>query len=182
MPDINLLPWREELREERKRQFFSALMLTAVLAGLIGFAWNTRVNSFIDAQKQRNRLLETEMAALDAQAKEIRRLKKLKSEMLGRMEVIKGLQTNRPEIVKLYDQLVRVVPDGVYLSSFSARGDSVAMRGKAESNNLISSFMRQLDNSGKFAQPNLTEVNADRELGEQGSQFTMTARVTAQNR
>lgn len=64
MPDINLLPWREELREERKRQFFSALALTAVLAGLIGFAWHTWVNSFIDAQAQRNKLLETVTASL----------------------------------------------------------------------------------------------------------------------
>ena len=182
MPDINLLPWREYLREERKRQFFAALILTAVLARIIGFAWNTWVNSFIDAQEQRNQLLETEIAALDAQANEIRKLKKQKSEMLDRMEVIKGLQTNRPEIVKLYDQLVQVVPDGVYLSSFSVDGDSVSMQGKAESNNRISSFMRQLDRSDKFAQPNLTEVNADRELGEQGSQFTMAARVIGQNR
>ena len=85
MPDINLLPWREELREERKRQFFSALALTAVLAGIIGFAWNTWVGSFIDAQERRNQMLETEITALDAQANEIRGLKKRKSEMLDRM-------------------------------------------------------------------------------------------------
>ena len=182
MPDINLLPWREELREERKRQFFSALALTAVLAGIIGFAWNTWVGSFIDAQERRNQMLETEITALDAQANEIRGLKKRKSEMLDRMEVIKGLQTNRPEIVKLYDQLVRVIPDGVYLSNFVVDGESISMEGKAESNNRISSFMRQLDKSEKFAQPNLTNVTADRELGNQGSKFTMAAKVSSQSK
>jgi len=180
MPDINLLPWREELREERKRQFFSALVLTAVLAGIIGFAWNTWVNSFVDAQERRNQMLETEISALDTQANEIRKLKKQKSEMLDRMEVIKGLQTNRPEIVKLYDQLVQVVPDGVYISSFTVNGSSASLEGKAESNNRISSFMRQLDRSEKFEQPNLTKVTADRELGDQGSQFTMAVKIVDQ--
>lgn len=177
MPDINLLPWREELREERKRQFFSAMILTAILAGIIGFAWHSRVNVIIDAQERRNEMLEVEISALDTQANEIRELKKRKNEMLDRMEVIKGLQTNRPEIVKLYDQLVQVVPDGVYLSSFEVDGNSVSMEGKAESNNRISTFMRQLDRSGKFSSPNLTKVTADRELGDQGSQFSMAALV-----
>lgn len=181
MPDINLLPWREELREERKRQFFSSLVLTAVLAALIGFAWYTWVNSFIDGQEKRNQILQTEISALDTQANEIRALRKEKSEMLDRMEVIKGLQTNRPEIVKLYDQLVRVVPDGVYLSRFNVNGASISMEGRAESNNRISSFMRQLDRSPKFSDPNLTQVNANRELGEQGSQFAMVAKVIGQD-
>ena len=181
MPDINLLPWREELREERKRQFFSALALTAVLAAIIGFAWYTKVNASINAQEQRNKILETEISVLDTQANEIREFKKQKAEMLDRMEVIKGLQTNRPEIVKLYDQLVQVVPDGVYLSSFQVNDNAVSMQGKAESNNRISSFMRRLDRSGKFSNPNLTKVTADRELGDQGSQFTMAAKVIDQS-
>ena len=180
MPDINLLPWREELREERKRQFFSTLVLTAILAGLIGFAWYTWVSAFINAQERRNQMLETEISALNKQADEIRAFKKQKSEMLDRMEVIKGLQTNRPEIVRLFDQLAQVIPDGVYLSSLSVDGSAVSMQGKAESNNRISSFMRQLDRSGKFAQPNLTKVTADKELGSQGSQFTMAAKVVDQ--
>jgi len=177
MPDINLLPWREEVREERKRQFFSALALTAVLSGMIGFAWHSWTNSIIGEQQTRNKMLEDEITKLDSQASEIRKLKDTKSEMLDRMQVIKGLQTNRPEIVKLYDQLVRVMPDGVYLSNLSVAAGAVSMDGKAESNNRISALMRQLDQSSKFSQPNLTQVTADSELGEQGSEFTMTAVV-----
>lgn len=181
MPDINLLPWREELREERKRQFFSSLVLTAVLAAIIGFAWDSWIDIQISTQASRNNILETEISKLDAQANEIRELKRAKSEMLDRMEVIKGLQTNRPEVVKLYDQLVQVVPDGVYLSTLDVQGSKMSMQGKAESNNRISSMMRQIDQSGKFAQPNLTTVTADRELGDQGSNFVMTAQVIDQS-
>lgn len=177
MPDINLLPWREAEREERKRQFFSALVLTCVLAALIGFAWDSFVNTKIAAQQRRNDLLQTEITRLDAMAAEIRELRRTKAEMLDRMEVIKGLQTNRPEIVRLFDQLVQVTPDGVYLLSLSVAGDVLSFEGKAESNNRISALMRQIDASEKFSEPNLTTVTADSELGAQGSRFSMTAQV-----
>jgi len=177
MPDINLLPWREAQREERKRQFFSALVLTCVLAGLIGFAWNSFINSQVTAQQRRNDLLQTEITKLDAMAAEIRELRRAKAEMLDRMEVIKGLQTNRPEIVRLFDQLVQVTPDGVYLLSMTVSGTALSFEGKAESNNRISALMRQIDASDKFTQPNLTTVTADFELGAQGSRFSMTAQV-----
>jgi len=85
MPDINLLPWREAEREERKRQFFSALVLTCILAGLIGFAWNSFINTKITAQQLRNDLLQTEITKLDAMAAEIRELRRAKAEMLDRM-------------------------------------------------------------------------------------------------
>lgn len=179
MPDINLLPWREEQREERKRQFLSALVLVAILAGLIGFAWNTIVNSKIASQDSRNSLLDAQIKLLDAEAKEIRELKEDKAEMLDRMQVIKGLQTNRPEIVKLYDQLVVSMPDGIYISNLAVQGNRMSMDGKAESNNRISALMRQLDQAEKFNSPNLEEVTADKELGSQGSQFTMTAVIAS---
>lgn len=180
MPDINLLPWREEMREERKRQFFSSMALTAVLAGMIGFAWGSWINATIDAQDRRNNMLQTEISKLDEQAAEIRALRDAKAEMLDRMEVIKGLQTNRPEIVRFYDQLVRVVPDGVYISNLVVSGKNVSMEGKAESNNRISSLMRQLEGAQKFTLPNLTRVTADRELGDQGSQFTLAVKIIDQ--
>lgn len=179
MPDINLLPWREEQREERKRQFLSALVLVAILAGVIGFVWNSLVVSRIDGQLDRNSLLEAQIKLLDSEANEIRSLKEEKAEMLDRMEVIKGLQINRPEIVKLYDQLVTSMPDGVYISDLEVSGSRLSMQGKAESNNRISALMRQLNQAEKFSDPNLAEVTADRELGSQGSQFTMTAVVTS---
>jgi len=91
--------------------------------------------------------------------------------------VIKGLQTNRPEIVRLFDQLVQATPDGVYMLSLSVTGNSLSFEGKAESNNRISALMRQIDASEKFSQPNLTTVTADSELGAQGSRFSMTAQV-----
>jgi len=179
MPDINLLPWREEQREERKRQFLSSLVLVGLLAGVIGFVWNSFVVNRIDAQLDRNGLLEGQIKLLDSEANEIRLLKEEKAEMLDRMEVIKGLQINRPEIVKLYDQLVTSMPDGVYISNLEVENQKMSIQGKAESNNRISALMRQLSQSDKFSEPNLVEVTADRELGSQGSQFTMTAVITS---
>ena len=175
MPDINLLPWREEQREQRKNEFFILLAGAAVFAVIIGFLWASWREVLIDAQVARNQILQDEIAVLEQQVAQITKLKKEKVEMIDRMAVIKGLQTNRPEIVKLFDQLARVIPDGVYLTELDVKAQAMSMKGKAESNNRISTFMRELNKSDKFSAPNLTVVNADRELGEQGSKFTMTA-------
>ncbi|MBC6427872.1 MAG: PilN domain-containing protein [Cellvibrionales bacterium] len=177
MPQINLLPWREEQREERKRQFLGVLVLMVLLALAIGLAWSAAVNLQIAAQKSRNAMLEAEIATLAQRTAEIGNLQAQRGEILERIQVIKGLQVNRPEIVRLYEQLAHAFPDGVYINKLQFADNTLSMDGKAESNNRISALMRNLDQAEKFASPSLRTVTADSELGEQGSSFHMTAQV-----
>ena len=177
MPDINLLPWREELREERKRQFTVVVSGVFILGLLIGYAWEVNISSKINAQEARNSVLQAGIDDLETQVAEIRALRDSKADMIDRMAVIKGLQTNRPEIVRLFDEFARSIPDGTYIEELAVVGNSLSLEGKAESNNRVSAFMRQLDNSEKFSAPNLTRVDADPTLGDQGSSFTMVIQV-----
>ena len=121
--------------------------------------------------------MQAGIAELDEEIQGIQQLKDDKADMLDRMQVIKGLQGNRPEIVKLFNQFVQVLPEGTYVSRIEALGATLSVEGKTESNQRISSFMRSMDQTGKFSDPNLTTVNADRELGDQGSSFEMTATI-----
>jgi len=177
MASINLLPWRDELREERKRQFLSVLACFVLLAGLIGLLWVGVQTAQIKNQVATNAALQSGIAELDEEIEGIQKLKDDKEDMLDRMQVIKGLQGNRPEIVKLFDQFVQVIPEGTYVSRIEASGATLSVEGKTESNQRISSFMRSMDQTAKFSDPNLTTVNADRELGDQGSSFEMTATI-----
>jgi type IV pilus assembly protein PilN len=179
MPDINLLPWREAARDERKRQFTVVVSGTIVLALLVGYSMEFRVETEIKVQNSRNAMLQTGIDSLNKQIAEINTLKERKADMIDRMTVIKGLQTNRPEIVKLFDQFARSIPDGTFITEMSLSGNTVSFEGKAESNNRVSALMRGLDATEKFASPNLTRVDADSALGPQGSNFTMTVAVTA---
>lgn len=177
MPDINLLPWREELREERKRQFLVVLGGVLILGLLIGYAWEINISAKINSQEARNSVLQTGIDQLNEQVAEIRALRERKADMIDRMAVIKGLQTNRPEIVRLFDEFARSIPDGTYIEEMAVEGSTISLDGKAESNNRVSAFMRQLNNSEKFTEPNLTRVDADPTLGDQGSSFTMIIKV-----
>ena len=177
MPDINLLPWREGLREERKRQFIVVWLGVVILGALVGYALQFNVTSQIKAQQARNVLLEEGIAELNGQVAEIRSLRDKKADMIDRMTVIKNLQTNRPEIVRLFDEFARAIPDGAFIDEIHVSGTTLSLEGTAESNNRVSSFMRRLDESEKFSNPNLTRVDADATLGDQGSSFSMTVKV-----
>lgn len=177
MPDINLLPWREALREERKRQFTVVIAGVFILGLLVGYAWEVNISGKISAQEARNAVLQAGIDSLNAEVAEIRELRERKADMVDRMAVIKGLQTNRPEIVRLFDEFARSLPDGAYIEEMTVVGDRLSIEGKAESNNRVSAFMRQLDNSEKFSEPNLTRVDADPTLGDQGSSFSMVIKV-----
>ena len=178
MSSINLLPWRDELRRERKRAFLGYLAIAALLGVLVLALWIHLIGLRIETQQARNALLNREIAAMDAQVKEIRELKKRREQVLARMRVIQELQANRPDIVRVFDELVRVIPPGVYLESLSRQGDNITMVGYAESNNRISSFMRAMESSVKFQEPNLIQVTADHRLGEQGNRFDLRVKVT----
>ncbi|MTI14125.1 PilN domain-containing protein [Sansalvadorimonas verongulae] len=174
MARINLLPWREELRQEKQKKFLIALGAAVAVAAVLIFLWDMTLNASIDDQQSRNKFIQTEISTLDNKIKEINQLKEKKEELLARMEVIQNLQGNRPVIVRVFDELVRVLPDGVYFTSLSMDANVISVQGISESNNRISKLMRQLDESDWFDNPNLTAVKALRE-GE-GSSFELTFR------
>ena len=178
MANINLLPWREELREERKQEFLVGLGTTVVIAAIILFVGDRVVNSFIDHQTTKNNFLREQISYLDREIAEIRELQRQKSELTERMTVIQELQGNRPVIVRLFDELVRALPDGVYYNTITRDGDQISFQGVAESNNRVSALMRSMDDSEWFENPLLEQISAAGGEGE-GNSFQLTVQVTA---
>lgn len=179
MANINLLPWREELRQARRKEFLQLMGGVLVLASVVVLAWNQWVRGSIEWQTARNELLTRDIAVLDQQIKEISELKQRRTQMLERVAAIQGLQGNRGDIVRVLDQFVRATPAGVFFVAFSRHADAFQLIGFAESNNRISTLMRQLDAADKFQEPTLTKVEADPLLGDQGSRFEMQMKLTA---
>ena len=179
MAQINLLPWREERRQELKKQFLISLGLVVALgAGLLLFA-DRFVNGQIDYQNSRNQYLTENIKELDKKVAEIRDLQKRRNQLLDRMRVIQELQGNRPIIVRVLDQLVRTVPDGVFYRSLTTKAKKITISGIAESNNRVSSLMRRLDSSDWLAGPNLDKVNAAPKYGDQATTFNLTVNIKA---
>jgi len=177
MANINLLPWREARRQERKKQFLVGLGATVVGAALAVLLWDVMVNAQIDYQQSRNQHLRTHIALLDQEVAEIRDLQRKRNQLVERMRVIQALQGNRPVIVRLLDQLVRTVPDGVFYTSLETKANVVSIEGVAESNNRVSSLMRRLDASDWLENPNLDAVQAAPEYGEQATTFKLTVNL-----
>ncbi len=155
MAHINLLPWREELRKEQQRQFVTILGLSIVLMALIILAAHLRISGMIDHQTSRNRFLQNEIAKVEEQIKEINRLEQEKQRLLARMNIIQQLQRNRPEVVHLFDEIVRIIPDGIHLNSLKQSGKAIVLNGIAQSNARVSAFMRNIESSDWLADPKL---------------------------
>ena len=160
MARINLLPWREQLREERKQRFLVTIVGVLIVAGGIVFLADQYLNAAITQQNARNDFIRNEISALDSRIKEISELKTRRQQLVERMKIIQDLQGNRPIAARVFDQLVRTLPDGVYFADVKMVGKSISIEGAAESNNLVSSLMRNQDASDWLTSPNLTEVKA----------------------
>lgn len=158
MPRINLLPWREELRTQRRNQFFVGLGGAAVAAAAVIGIGHLVMNGIIDSQRERNDLLKAEIAELDKRIEDILELENQKSRLLARMEIIEQLQRSRPDVVRVFDQLVRTLPDGVRLTAVKQTGKRLEIRGSAESNTRVSAFMRNIDSSQWLTKPDLEIV------------------------
>lgn len=178
MAKINLLPWREAYRKEKKEQFLAIIGGVVLLSGLISYLWISSVESSIENQQARNHLLETEIASMEKQVKEIADLKKVRDDLLARIKIIQDLQGTRPLIVRYFDDFARSIPDGVFVTMVARTGSVVSIEGVAESYNRVATFMRNLDSSDWFANPNMTSVVAVPAEGEQAQAFKMTVNAS----
>lgn len=179
MVQINLLPWREERRQTLRKDFLVSVALVLILGAALVLLADRVVNSQIDHQDARNEYLAENIKVLDKAVAEIRDLQKRRNQLLDRMRVIQELQGNRPIIVRVLDQLVRTVPDGVFYTRLSTSGKNISINGIAESNNRVSSLMRRLDASDWLASPNLDKVKAEPKFGDQANSFGLTVKVEA---
>jgi type IV pilus assembly protein PilN len=175
MPRINLLPWREDERKERKLAFTVALGAAAVAAAVVTFAAYLMLGSMIDAQEARNEKLRSEIKHLDKQIEEINDLESAKQKFIARMEIIEKLQRSRPEIVHVFDEIVRTLPDGVYLTGVTQTDKRFKFEGVAQSSTRVSSFMRNIDGSEWLRNPELEVVQTSKDKGGAGSNFTLYA-------
>lgn len=155
MTRINLLPWREEARQRRRKEFAAAGGLALVFTLLLAVLVHLQTEGRIGDQLARNQLLEGEITQLDRQIKEIQDLEKIKADLLSRMEIIQQLQESRPEIVRLFEELVVAIPDGVYLTKLEQNGRAVVVEGHAQSNARVSAFMRSIEASQWIGSPRL---------------------------
>jgi type IV pilus assembly protein PilN len=174
MPRINLLPHRESKRKERKLKFLVALGAAAVAAGVTAFAAYLMYGQMIDAQQHRNELLRAQIKKLDKENEEINNLETAKQKYIARMEIIEKLQRSRPEIVHVFDEIVRTLPEGVYLTAIKQNGTTLKFDGIAQSSTRVSSFMRNIDGSQWLRSPALEVVQTTKGSGP-GSSFTLTA-------
>jgi len=163
MPRINLLPWRDEERKERKVKFLVALGGAAIGAALTAFVGYLLMDSMVSAQDVRNAKLRDEIAELDKQIEKINSLEADKARFISRMEVIEKLQRSRPEIVHIFDEIAKQLPDGVYLTGLSQTGSRFKFEGVAQSSTRVSAFMRNIDGSSYLKNPELEVVETKKD-------------------
>ena len=181
MPRINLLPWREAQRKERKLAFTVALGVAALAAGVTAFAVYLAFGSMIEAQEARNERLRNEIKNVDKQIEEINNLENAKQKFIARMTIIEQLQRSRPEIVHVFDEIVRTLPDGVYLTGVTQNNTKLRFDGVAQSSTRVSSFMRNIDGSDWLKNPELEVVQTNKGANTGGSSFTLTAEEVPAN-
>ena len=178
MPSINLLPWRQALRQRRKKEFLIGIVASLALAGLVTLLAHLAVSSMIDSQHRRNDLLKAEITELDKAIEQIVALEEQKARMISRMQVIETLQSSRPEVVKLFDEMVATLPEGVYLTGVKQTGRKLEFNGVAQSSTRVSAFMRNIDASPTLSAPDLKVIQTGRDAGP-GAQFTLFAQMRA---
>lgn len=147
MTRMNLLPWRQERRKVREREFYGMLGLAAVAGIAALLAWIFFVGQQIDRQNGRNAYLQAQIKQLDAQIVEIKNLEKTRDHLLARKQIIEQLQANRSQMVHLFDELVKTIPDSVRLTGLVQNGESLHLDGVAQSNASVATYMRNLENS-----------------------------------
>jgi type IV pilus assembly protein PilN len=180
MPRINLLPWRDSQRKQRRQEFILSLGAAIATAALVTLVGRWQMSAAIEHQNGRNQILNDEIAQLDKQIQEIEGLENQKRKLLARMEIIETLQRSRPEIVHIFDEIVRTLPEGVYLTYLKQSGTRIELRGVAQSSTRVSAFMRNIDNSQWLADPSLQVVETKGRDAGRGAEFTLFANQRSQ--
>ena len=181
MAHINLLPWRERLREERKREFLSIMVGVVIIAAGLLFLVDRYFNGEINTQTARNQFIRTEITILDERVAEINQLRQQKEDIQARMNVITGLQGTRPVIVRIFDEIVNGLPDGVYFESLSRTDETLMIEGIAETYTQITELMRRLEESDWFTVRNLDDISADGSGGNSlSASFSFSLSLTLQ--
>ena len=180
MVRINLLPHREQRRQARQRQFVSMVIGLAILGVAVVGLGHVVIAALIEKQNDRNKLLQTEIAKLDEQIKEIDRLRDQTQALLARKQIVETLQANRTEAVHLLDQLVRQLPDGVYLKSVKQQGTRVTLVGYAQSNARVSTLMRNVESSPWLTSPDLIEIRSVALDRQKVNEFTLAVQIKRQ--
>jgi len=180
MAQINLLPWREEHRKEQTKQFVSMLALALALTGSLMILVHMNIAGMIDHQNGRNNTLTNEIKQLDEQLKKIQGLEDTKAKLLSRMEIIQDLQQKRPQIVHLFDEIVKTIPEGLHIDEIKQIGNNITISGIAESNGRVSAYMRNIDASEWMTKPRLKVIESTRKDG-RGSKFILVAQQSAPN-
>jgi type IV pilus assembly protein PilN len=175
MPRINLLPWRAEQRQQRKKEFLIALAGTLVVAVGVVYLSKITVEGWTRAQNGRNEILRDEIAELDKQIEEIEGLESQRQRLLARMQVITQLQRSRPEVVHLFDELVNAIPEGVNLTEVVQTGSRIELSGEAQSSTRVSALMRNIDGSEWLREPTLDVVQTQTSGIDRNSQFKLFA-------
>lgn len=177
MAKINLLPWRADRRKQREREFQTmlggALIMGLLAVGVAIFHWD----GLKDDQNNRNQMLEREIAALDAKIKEIEALQATREQLLQRKQIIEQLQSSRTQMVHMFDELVRTLPDGVRLTSMKQNADTLEIEGMAQSNARVSAYMRNIEKGGWIRKPDLKIVEATTPDKSARYRFSLTANL-----
>ncbi len=180
MIKINLLPHREEARRARRQQFYALIGLVSALAGVIWFLGFSVINRQIDVQNDKNEFLKAEIAILDKDIDEIKKLKSQTDSLLARKRVIEALQANRTEMVHLFNELAKRVPEGIYLRSLAQTGQKIALTGVAQSNARITTLMNNLDESLLLENSTLIETKAEIVGNRRLNAFSINTFITRQ--
>ncbi|AZG71875.1 PilN domain-containing protein [Shewanella livingstonensis] len=176
MANINLLPWREEAREKQKRDFIGILALVFLVTSLVVYLFLGFLDVVTDDQRQRNAYLESEISLLDTQIAEIRKITERKKDIERRTEIILNLQQSRNLPTHVLDELVRIVPPGIYLSSIEKKGSVLLIEGRSESNNNVANMMRKVKTSTYLNDPSMQSIVTQNEELRQLQRFKL--RVT----
>jgi len=175
MAHINLLPWREELRKQKIRDFAILAIGSAIFGVATVFAVNMYFNDSIGYQKTRNLFLQNEIASSQKLVEEIKTLQALKESLVARMEIIQQLQQSRPQIVHLFEGLATTVPDGVYLASIEQSGPGLTVNGFSQSNARVAAYMRNIEASEWITQPILKIIETKDKEKAGGNTFVLQA-------
>ncbi|BCA95916.1 pilus assembly protein PilN [Legionella antarctica] len=158
MTQINLLPWREQKREQEKKVFTTILIASSVFAAFIVIIVNYYASELVSNQTSRNQILQKEINSLEAQIKEINALTLIRKALISRMSIVQNLQSTRTLMVHLFDELIQILPQGIYVTKLERKNDMVNLWGYSESNTNISILMRNIETNVWIQNPNLTEI------------------------